>query len=291
VFDGSSTPITVTLQRSDGTALGSMPALEGAIVTFYMGTGGNFSPGSVGIDNNVASSTLAATTPGAQTARIKVTGTEIEFPIEVRTRTSTNVTPVRLGATPRFATAVTCDRGTWSPSLASFDFTYSWARDGVAIAGATSATYTPVAKDIGHLLRCTATSAGPFQDTTTGTSTAVKVLKRLTVLSLLQSKSTGVSLTCGTLAKPCVVRRGTAAFARLAPHASHPTAIKSAFVIEAKVGRRWRARPSVLLTFGAKAVAIPVRALGSGTYRFRMRYAGSATSMPAASAYRYFKVR
>ena len=39
------------------------------------------------------------------------------------------------------------------------NYTYQWFRSGVAISGATSQTYTPIAADVGHTLSATKASA------------------------------------------------------------------------------------------------------------------------------------
>lgn len=56
----------------------------------------------------------------------------------------------------------TAAQGTWSgsPTIA---FTFQWMRDGVAIAGATAATYTLAAPaDVGHAIKCRVTGTSPF---------------------------------------------------------------------------------------------------------------------------------
>ncbi len=53
---------------------------------------------------------------------------------------------------------------------------YQWLRDGGAIAGGTSQTYTPVPGDVGHLLSCEITVTYPLLDvTTTATSAGLMV--------------------------------------------------------------------------------------------------------------------
>jgi hypothetical protein len=53
---------------------------------------------------------------------------------------------------------------------------YQWSRDGTTIAGANSQSYTPVAADVGHSLRCTVTVTYALLGTTeTATSAAVTV--------------------------------------------------------------------------------------------------------------------
>ena len=80
-------------------------------------------------------------------------------------------------------TAQQCSGATWSdwagqqPSLSAFGFDgYQWLLDGNAIAGATGATYTPTAADVGHQLSCTVTGTYPLvQVTVSATSTSVAV--------------------------------------------------------------------------------------------------------------------
>jgi hypothetical protein len=57
--------------------------------------------------------------------------------------------------------------GVWTG--APTGYTYQWLRDGANIAGATAASYTLVAADVGHLVSCTVTATGSGG---TGTSTS-----------------------------------------------------------------------------------------------------------------------
>ncbi len=85
-----------------------------------------------------------------------------------------NTAPPRTGGTPRFATAITADPGSWTPEPEST--TYQWLLDGDPVAGATEASYTPRLADIGHGLsvEVTATSTG----FTPGTATSQPVTVR-----------------------------------------------------------------------------------------------------------------
>ncbi|WP_308797053.1 cell wall-binding repeat-containing protein [Agromyces silvae] len=58
-------------------------------------------------------------------------------------------TPTITG-TAQVGQVLTANPGTWTPAPASFS--YQWLRNGVAIAGATGSTYTPVAADVGATL-------------------------------------------------------------------------------------------------------------------------------------------
>jgi hypothetical protein len=252
-------------------------------------TGGTFAPAAVVVAGETASTTLTGTSAGARSLKANVAGTTFTLAIEVRNPTPILTSPVKITGAPRFATQRHCS-GTWTASTGAA-FAYAWRRDGVVLAGALASTYTPVAADIGHAVGCTETLTRTFQDTASGTSATVKILKRIPVLALLQSSATGVTLRCGTALRSCVVKRGALAYAKLQAHASHPKGVRAGFVIEAKVGRRWKARLPVTLTFGTKALAVPFRRLLPGTYRFRLVFKGSATDLPARSAYRYFKIR
>ncbi|GAA5186635.1 hypothetical protein GCM10023322_33320 [Rugosimonospora acidiphila] len=73
---------------------------------------------------------------------------------------------------PRIGVQLTANPGTWVPAGSP---SYSWLRDGVAIAGATGKTYTPVAADAGHLLQVAVTETPDGFPATTAYSAAVTV--------------------------------------------------------------------------------------------------------------------
>ncbi|HEY5196560.1 MAG TPA: hypothetical protein VIJ51_05990 [Solirubrobacteraceae bacterium] len=64
----------------------------------------------------------------------------------------TDTAPPAISGTPTQGSSVTCSTGTWTGSPTSY--AYAWDRDGVAITGATSASYTIQAADVGHQLTC-----------------------------------------------------------------------------------------------------------------------------------------
>ena len=66
--------------------------------------------------------------------------------------------------------ALTCDPGTWSESPG---FTFEWLRDGTPIAGATGATYTITAADVGRQISCRVTATSLTGLTGQGTSNSV----------------------------------------------------------------------------------------------------------------------
>ena len=65
---------------------------------------------------------------------------------------------------------IQCSPGSWSGNPS---FTFQWLRDGVAIAGATSQSYTLTAADVGHAVSCrvTGTNGGGSANATSGTVT------------------------------------------------------------------------------------------------------------------------
>jgi hypothetical protein len=72
---------------------------------------------------------------------------------EVRVKNTANPNPAT-------GTVLSCQTGTWTPSSGSLipALTFQWLRDGVAIAGATSATYALAAADQGHAVQCQVTA-------------------------------------------------------------------------------------------------------------------------------------
>lgn len=71
--------------------------------------------------------------------------------------------------TPQIGVPLTANTGTWTPTPTTF--TYQWLRGTTAISGATSATYTPVAADLGKMLAVTVT--GELVGYTTASSTSL----------------------------------------------------------------------------------------------------------------------
>ncbi len=62
------------------------------------------------------------------------------------------------GNPPANGNEVSCSNGTWTTVPASPTFAYQWLRNGAAIAGATSSTYTVAAADEGKALQCVVTA-------------------------------------------------------------------------------------------------------------------------------------
>src|SRR5689334_16439136 len=85
-----------------------------------------------------------------------------------------NTAPPRTGGTPRYATEITADPGSWTPEPEST--TYQWLLDGDPVDGATAASYTPQLADIGHALsvEVTATTTGFTPGTATSEAVTVR---------------------------------------------------------------------------------------------------------------------
>lgn len=92
----------------------------------------------------------------------------------VRSTFTTLGTPTITGTAAQGST-LTCAPGAWTPTPTSV--TYKWTRGGLAISGATGATYTLQASDAGTQVRCAVTAALPPYPEVTRTSAAVVPLK------------------------------------------------------------------------------------------------------------------
>src|SRR4051794_34614051 len=67
-----------------------------------------------------------------------------------------NRTAPALTGDQRIGGVLTCSRGTWDEAegVSPYETSFKWMRDSAELTGATSATHTIVAADIGHGLRC-----------------------------------------------------------------------------------------------------------------------------------------
>uniref|UniRef100_UPI002812802A lamin tail domain-containing protein n=1 Tax=Microbacterium sp. TaxID=51671 RepID=UPI002812802A len=79
---------------------------------------------------------------------------------------------VTVAGTARVGSTLTAKPGTWTEGAT---LSYQWLRDGAAIAGATSASYTPVAADAGRKLSVRVTGALTGWESATATSSSVTV--------------------------------------------------------------------------------------------------------------------
>lgn len=146
-----------TVQFNDGsTSLGSAPVTAGAasLTTSALSVGEH--------------SITASFTPTDPTEYVAST-TASPLNITIAQGTLTVGTPTITG-NPQVGSTLTADPGTWTDGTT---FTYQWSRNGTAIPGATSATYTPVADDSGTQITVTVT--GSKDGFTTGSATSAPV--------------------------------------------------------------------------------------------------------------------
>ncbi|MBT0994812.1 hypothetical protein KIN34_11025 [Cellulomonas sp. DKR-3] len=130
-----------------------------------------------------ASSARYAITKADVGHQVRATATAVRYGYTPAVATSAARTPVfsfvalsppKLSGTVAVGSRVTASRGTWSAAPKSVR--YTWLRSGAPIAGATRATYAPVAADVGKKLavRVTATLTGyPSASAVSTTSTVV----------------------------------------------------------------------------------------------------------------------
>ena len=109
-----------------------------------------------------------------KTLTVTVTGTKTGYTTAAKTSAATAavakgslIAPIpTITGTAKVGLILTATPGTWGPSPVTL--TYQWKANGVAITGATSTTYKPVAADVGKTLTVTVTG------TKTGYTTAAK---------------------------------------------------------------------------------------------------------------------
>ena len=117
-----------------------------------------------------------------KTLTITVTGTKTGYTTTAKTSTATAVVakgsltaPVpTITGTAKVGSTLTAVPGTWGPSPVTL--TYQWKANGVAILGATAATYKVAAADAGKTLTITVTGTKTGYTTTAKTSAATPVV-------------------------------------------------------------------------------------------------------------------
>jgi hypothetical protein len=88
----------------------------------------------------------------------------------------TNTSPPTVSGTAAVGGVLTTSNGSWSPCASGIDgYTYQWFRDGGAIGGATSNSYTVVSADQCHGLRTTVTAYNEFGPSAPATSNTVSI--------------------------------------------------------------------------------------------------------------------
>jgi hypothetical protein len=78
-----------------------------------------------------------------------------------------------VSGTAKVGQALTCSEGTWTGSPTSY--AYKWLRDGMAIGGAESSTYTVIAADEGHSISCEVTATNALGPKSTASSNSAAI--------------------------------------------------------------------------------------------------------------------
>lgn len=136
---------------------------SGTVFTYQWAAGGTNITGATGV-----SYTPAVATQINQTLTVTVTGTKFGYTTTARTSAATALVAggvwINSGATPTIAgtgralSALATVPGLWDQFTT---FTYVWSSGGVAISGATAATYTPPVTAIGASITVTVTGSKP----------------------------------------------------------------------------------------------------------------------------------
>lgn len=189
----------VAVYRSDATAELAAPtptiagtATVGSTLTAQPGTWGpapvalSYQWSADGVD--LAGATSPTLALGAATAgkriTVEVTGTKTGFPTTSRTSlptaavgsgTLTAATPTITG-TAKVGSLLTAKPGTWGPSPVTLK--YQWRANGVAISGATAATYKPSSLMVGLKITVSVTGSKTGYASVTRTSTATAAVVR-----------------------------------------------------------------------------------------------------------------
>ena len=119
----------------------------------------------------------------AKSIQVEVTASRPGYTSVVATSIATTATdpgilmntalPV-IGGTAKVGAELSATPGTWFP-LVGLTTTYQWLVGGAPIAGATAATYTPTAGDVGKILQVTVTATSDGYTSATATSVATSV--------------------------------------------------------------------------------------------------------------------
>jgi hypothetical protein len=169
----------------------------------------------------------------------------------------------RVVGTPRVGRRLSADPGTWDTPGAAF--AYQWLRDGVAVPGATSPTYTVRLNDVSHVLSftVTATLAGHQAGTASADGVAIPRLASTTRLSLVSK----------------TVKQGKKAALKIVLSA---TGAKPAGKVKVYDGAKLLKGYSVRIADnGVRIVRLPV--LKPGRHKIKGVYAGSASILGSRS--------
>lgn len=198
----------------------------------------------------------------------------------------TGGSPVRRGS------FLVCSAAKWSVSTASVAF--QWLRDGVAITGATTNTYTVGAGDLGAVIACQQNAKGSRGQDGMALTVGVVALARPT-LALRQQGARGLDLPCGATARrACRTLAGTVIQVGGTASAAIPLAGKIEVEFQRLVRGAWLTRKAArvpLDSAGVFASRYKVPSLAVGVWRARASVEASARTTGAVSPYRYLTVK
>lgn len=147
--------------------------------------------GATAVNDATGSTYVARSTDAGKPLAVRVTATRYGFSAAaavsaptttVAPGTLTRTAAPTISGTPRVGSALTASPGGWSPTATP---SYQWYAGGTAIAGATSQTFTPAARQRGQTIRVrvTARRAGFASRTATSASTSAVGTGRMTLSS------------------------------------------------------------------------------------------------------------
>ena len=180
---------TISLTYSKALNTGQVPASSAFALT---NSGGTQTVSGVAIAGSTITLTTSRTMASTDTVALAYTppatnpiassdgenaGAVATFAVPVATlgAPSNTVAPALSGTTATTGTTLTVTTGTWSNSPTGFTYQWFQADTNAAISGATASSYTPVAGDLAHTLKCnvTATNASGSVAAPSNTSGAV----------------------------------------------------------------------------------------------------------------------
>jgi hypothetical protein len=156
-----------------------------------------------GIELTVKVTATTAETLEEQTPANTTVATSAIYDVQGTAFTTAPVPTIALS--PVVGRQITAALGTWSPrTVPSNSYTYAWFRDGDLIDGATSATFTPTAGDLGAKLTVAVTARRPGFSKTTRVSLPTK-----TVVDVIAAGTPTVTSGTARFDKPVTVSYGT----------------------------------------------------------------------------------
>ncbi|WP_084105190.1 leucine-rich repeat domain-containing protein [Demequina sp. NBRC 110056] len=213
----TSKPVTISLpgltQSKAGTVTGTRmvgQTLTAAAPTYAPASAGRayqWLRDGVAISGATASTYRLATADAGRTVAVRITSTRTGHRSAVVTVGAAKVAPMftsrpapKISGTPTVGYTLTANAGTFSPAASTV--TYRWYRDGKAISGGTARTYRATTTDIGHRITVATTASRSGYSTSTQSSTAVTIGRKLTAVtpSISGTAKAGSTLT---------VKRGT----------------------------------------------------------------------------------